>query len=333
MIEKTLSPITFKSVFAQVIEKYIDQKRSLGYKFNVEAESLKHFDLMCESCNIKEPILTNELIERWNRKRPYENDTTHSLRIRHIRSFSIFMHNNGFTAPAAFHPLPHKDRNFIPHIFNDDELQRFFKSVDINNTVVRTVTPIRHLVMPVLFRMIYTCGLRVSEAVLIKNEDVDIERRTVNILNSKGQKDRVIVMSHSMAEICADYRKNPEIINFTSQYFFPAPDHGYYSPDTIYQLFRKYLFDSGIPHGGCGKGPRLHDLRHSFAVHVLSKWQKQGKDIYVCLPILSRYLGHARVEFTETYLRLVSESYQEVTNTFDSTFPDIFPEVPYEEKR
>ena len=108
-----------------------------------------------------------------------------------------------------------------------------------------------------------------------------------------------------------------------SPYFFPAPDGGFYDTSTIYDIFRKCLFDAGIPHRGRGKGPRLHDLRHSFAVHILNKWSSEGKDIYTCLPILRTALGHDRITTTEKYLRLVPEAYMEVTEPFNDRFHTI----------
>jgi integrase len=98
---------------------------------------------------------------------------------------------------------------------------------------------------------------------------------------------------------------------------------GFYDTSTIYDIFRKCLFDAGIPHRGRGKGPRLHDLRHSFAVHILNKWSSEGKDIYTCLPILRTALGHDRITTTEKYLRLVPEAYMEVTEPFNDRFHTI----------
>mgnify|MGYP002626511207 FL=1 len=68
-------------------------------------------------------------------------------------------------------------------------------------------------------------------------------------------------------------------------------------------------------------------IRHTFAVNVLNNWSAQGKDIYVCLPILQRYLGHTRITATEKYLQLVPEAYAQVTDAFTGKFGDVFPEV------
>ena len=120
-----------------------------------------------------------------------------------------------------------------------------------------------HLVLPVLFRMLYTCGLRVSEALKLKVEDVDLQQGTLLVLDAKGGKDRLVAMSETMTALCREYRSNESVHNFESDYFFPAPDRGFYDTSTIYDRFREYLFAANIGHGGRGKGPRVHDLRHS----------------------------------------------------------------------
>lgn len=177
--------------------------------------------------------------------------------------------------------------------------------------------------MPVLFRLLYTCGLRVSEALHLKVADVDLDAGVLAIYGAKGDKERLVGISDSMLAYMKSYRSNPLVTNAKSIYFFPAPDGGFYDTSTIYDIFRKCLFDAGIPHRGRGKGPRLHDLRHSFAIHILNKWSSEGKDIYTCLPILRTALGHDRITTTEKYLRLVPEAYMEVTEPFNDRFHTI----------
>lgn len=247
--------------------------------------------------------------------------TLHEGSNHHVRILCKYLHSNGYDAPCAFHPAPHVNKCFVPHIFTKDEIERLFSAVDC--TKESSESPLRHLVMPVLFRLLYTCGLRVSEALHLKVADVDLDAGVLAIYGAKGDKERLVGISDSMLAYMKSYRSNPLVTNAKSIYFFPAPDGGFYDTSTIYDIFRKCLFDAGIPHRGRGKGPRLHDLRHSFAVHILNKWSSEGKDIYTCLPILRTALGHDRITTTEKYLRLVPEAYMEVTEPFNDRFHTI----------
>ena len=184
---------------------------------------------------------------------------------------------------------------------------------------------------PALFRTLYGCGLRANEALKLKTEDVDLDIGSVLIRTAKGGKDRMVIMSDSLLSFCKAYRSRDEVKQFESDYFFPSRDHGYYDSSSVYADFRKYLKLSGIHHRGRGNGPRLHDFRHTFAVHVLNNWAKQGKDLYVCLPILQSYLGHATITATEKYLQLVPEAYAQVTDSYGKKFGHIFPEAADEE--
>lgn len=324
--------INCNSVFAPVIKDYIEMKRTTGLKFNQETYYLNRFDQLCNSLELAKVEISKELLNKWEEKSDAENDTTYHHRVRIIRAFSVFMYNNGFEAPHSFHPLPERSRNFIPYIFSESEIQRIFTSLDNLTAVPIAISPVRQYVIPALFRTMYCCGLRLKETLFIKKEDVDLVKHTIRILNSKGNKDRLIVMSQTLADYLTVYMNQEQMKTYESDYFFPAPDHQAYVSSAIYETFRKALFKAGIPHLGRGKGPRVHDLRHSFAVHVLSRWQRQGKDIYVCLPILSTYLGHENLSMTERYLQLVPESYNEVTEPFNQTFKNIFPEVNNEAK-
>ena len=315
------------SIFSSYISDYIEQKRALHYKFNPEAFILGQFDKYCADIGLEKAAINHDLLQGWNIRRPEESVSTHHQRIRVVRAFSVFLSCKGIEAPIKFHPLPKLSNDFMPYIFQQEELTQLFEVVDAENQIVRAISPVKHFVFPALLKTTYCCGLRISEATHLKNADVDLTSGTATIVNSKNGCDRMIVFSKSLLELLKEYRAHQEIIEFGSEYFFPAPDRGFYNNSTIYNNFREYLFHAGILHGGRGKGPRVHDLRHSFAVHTLSKWQKTGKDIYVCLPILSAYMGHKNLYETQKYLRLVPAAYEELTNAYDQQFGHIFPEV------
>lgn len=331
MIEDKPIILRSQSVFSPYIKDFVEQKQSLGLSYNVAIETLNMFDTFCAEKNITKPAMTDEIYSEWCRKRPAENESTHQIRVEYVRQFSKYLHNNGIEANVAFHPLPRRSKAFVPYIFTGEEIRHFMLAVDKANEKPNPGSPIRHLVQPALFRTLYGCGLRVNEALKLKIEDVDLDTGSVFIRTAKGGKDRMVVMSESLRCFCKTYRSREEVRQFETNYFFPSRDHGYYDSSSVYADFRKYLKLSGIHHRGRGNGPRLHDFRHTFAVHVLNNWAKQGKDLYVCLPILQSYLGHATITATEKYLQLVPEAYAQVTNLYGEKFGHIFPEVVDEE--
>ena len=332
MMEDKPIVLRLRSVFAPFMQDYVSQKQALGLKYNSVIETLNMFDSFCVERNITEPIMSEKLLAEWCCKRPAENETTHKIRIGNVQQFSRYLFNNGIQATASFHPLPKGSKAFVPYIFTGSEIEQLFSAIDAANENPCRGSQIRHLVHPVLFRTLYGCGLRASEALKLRTEDVDLDTGAIVIRMAKGGKDRMVVMSDSLLDRCKAYRSKEEIKHFESEYFFPARDHGYYDGSTIYADFRKYLKLSGIHHRGRGYGPRLHDLRHTFAVHVLNGWAKQGKDLYVCLPILQRYLGHASITATEKYLKLVPEAYKQITDPYGKQFGHVFPEVPDEDQ-
>ena len=311
--------------FADWMKEYIEQNRALGNKYNVDAVYLMQFDAYCVQKNATAPALTQELLEGWFEKRPYEADASHHTRMRVLRKFAKFLRDNDVEAPAAFHPLPHLAPSFTPYIFTREEIARLLAAVD--NVRCNGHSPLVGLTLPLLFRALYCCGLRVSEACQLRNEDVDLERGTLMLLNAKGGKDRLVPMSDSLRQLCVEYSAAPALRAFGSAYFFPSVDGGRYASSTIYTRFREFLWKAGIPHGGRGSGPRLHDLRHSFAVHTLDDWARAGKDLYVCLPVLSIYLGHKDLLSTQKYLRLTPQAYPALLGDFNEHFGGVFPEV------
>ncbi|MDA3938904.1 MAG: tyrosine-type recombinase/integrase [Spirochaetia bacterium] len=107
-------------------------------------------------------------------------------------------------------------------------------------------------------------------------------------------------------------------------------DRTKYRKDTAYENFRNILWQSEISHGGKGIGPRMHDLRHTFAVHSLNNMVKQGIDIYCALPILSTYLGHASTASTEHYVRLTVEFFPDLIKLVNPVSKYVLPAVYHE---
>ena len=133
--------------------------------------------------------------------------------------------------------------------------------------------------------MIYCCGLRPIEARRLRPEDVDLNTGCVKILESKGHKDRIVMLSGSILELCRRYSKKVGLIYPGRRFFFPSPSsrgEGMYSQEWIIPTFRKFLIEAGLYRHCAGNEPRLYDLRHTFATHRLYQWMKEGQDVNAC---------------------------------------------------
>ena len=107
--------------------------------------------------------------------------------------------------------------------------------------------------------------------------------------------------------------------------FFPNPKGKPYSQRTVYDKFRVVLWRCRISHGGCRKGPRVHDLRHTFAVHCLKKWVDDGEQVNALLPVLSSYMGHVNLGSVNKYLRLTADVFPDITRRVEKYFGYIIP--------
>jgi integrase len=173
--------------------------------------------------------------------------------------------------------------------------------------------------------LLYGCGLRVSEAVRLQCRDVDLKNGILTVREAKNGRDRLIPVAQSLLMVFREYRNDVIPWATDDDYFFMAPSRTILSPVTVYGRFRRILWDGGIPYGGKGNGPRLHDLRHTFAVHTLQKWVETGEDLTAMLPVLSVFMGHKSLKATSRYLRLTAEVYPNVIRQVEDSCAYVIP--------
>ncbi len=324
MRDKFVFTPTFKSVLAPFLEGHLKEKRASGYRYCAEAYQLKDLDsfLIREAHNSRE--LPKEPVERWIAKRNSESSKTFRNRVVTIRQFVKYLLRLGISAyipPARLAPI--QQDTFVPYIFTAEEIHRFLSEVD-RLCPSQWSPPLRHIIMPEIFRLLYFCGLRVGEVRKLLVKDVDLVSGVLTIRNTKFAKDRLVPMADYVINRLRIYAGRLGIRNVES-YFFPSRDGGYYGHEAIYSFFRIILKKIGIEHYGRGYGPRLHDLRHTFAVHRLIGWYREGENLNVKLPLLATYLGHQGMNGTQRYLHLVPELFPEVTETLENSFGHVIP--------
>lgn len=318
--------VSYSSSLSSILTGYVEEKRAVGYKYNKAAFTLKRLDNLLIQENVNEKILTKELVLLWTKKKAGEKEGTRNCRISIIKGLAQYMARLGYKAYIYPAKAASVDRyNYVPYIFSEKELAKIFTAAD--NVSYCCYSLNRHLVMPILFRMLYACGLRVSEVLNLKISDVNLESGILNIRHAKLDKDRLVPMSESIIERCKKYSSQVHKSNSQNPYFFPSPLGGKCSERSIYDYFRKFIWSAGISHGGRGHGPRVHDFRHTYSVHRLKKWVQNGSDLSILLPYLSVYLGHVDLRSSQHYLRLTADLYPSIVTTVETNFSNLIPEI------
>ena len=318
------NPLDFTSAIAPIIEEFIAQKKAVGYRYECEHRQLYNFDRFLREKGLSSRALPRHLVMEWTGKRPDEAPRTHHFRFGIVQRLAAFMARRGYDVyvpDAKLKPLAQS--NFAPYIFTHEEIRRFIASADFLPT--SSASLLRHVVVPELFRILYCCGLRIGEAVRLTLADTDLEQGILTIKESKFHKDRLVPLS---PEVNQRLKRLQERLGKREPAapLFPRQDGKPYSASSIYKNFRDILQRSGILHRGKGKGPRLHDLRHTFACHAMEKWYRDGADLNNKLPVLAAYMGHRWLLGTQQYLHLTLELSAELSCRLDKTYGYVIPE-------
>jgi len=323
--------MTCAITLANAIAALVAQKRAVGYKYDTEARVLARFEAFCR---IEFPGLgtvSQASVEAWvasARRREVRPATLQALAAP-VRELARWLGRRGHHAYVLPVGVLARPARYVPHIYTDQELAALFAQTD--RCRYCSQVPFRHLVMPVLFRTIYACGLRLSEARLLRPGDVDIDAGVLQVRDAKGGKDRQVPVSEPLRVRLSDY--HAQLVGCSAQvglglsWFFPGRNGLPLTVANIDKNFRRFLWRARISHGGRGHGPRVHDLRHTFAVNNLRFWFAQGQDVGALLPLLQTYMGHSSLRDTAYYLRLTAESYPDITARVQQATGDVVAPV------
>ncbi len=313
----------FQSVLAPFMDQFVQEKHACGYGYHELTRSLHRLDDFLVQERLATLELPRSIARSWLAKKPHESASTQQQRMTLVRQFSRFLTQAGYPAYIPDSTLAARNLSaFVPRMLTDEELRKFFHAVDTLEPTARS--PLRHLVMPEIFRLLYGCGFRVNEVLKLRVRDVDLNQGIITVRQGKFRKDRLVPPALSLVNRLRKYagyfeNRPPDAI------FFPAPGGGSFRIWTVYRWFRELLVRCGIPHAGRGKGPRIHDFRHVFALHTLRRWYRDGADLDAKLPLLATYLGHQHLSGTQRYLHLTAEIFPEITARSQAAFGDVIP--------
>jgi integrase/recombinase XerD len=303
-----------------IVTEYINFSRTLGMRFLSEPEILNAFCRTMNDIDITEvtpaPVLayiagTGPLTSNWHRKFSVLN------------RFYRFAISRGFTHSSPMPTIiPKQPMPCAPYIYSKEELRRLLAATAMLNT---RCPGLKAYVEPATLRMLlctlYGTGLRIGEALSLTLSDVDLAAGMLTVRNTKFFKSRLVPIGPQLASLMLLYAESRQRLPMPAgknSAFFSTHTGTPLKRQQVEKFFQRLRILAGIRRkDGARYQPRIHDLRHTFAVHRLEAWYREGADVQRLLPCLSTYLGHVNIAASQRYLSMTPELLREANNRFE----------------
>ena len=298
------------------IPKYISVKRACGMAFIDGAYYLRVFTRMVggrTSLTKVSPDVVQTFLKSHGSGSRTWNKKYHIL-----RGFWTFAIERGYTDRSPLPVWARKEvRNFTPYIYSHEELKRLLGAINTFQSKWRRLEPssVRTMIL-----LLYGSGLRIGEATRLTCSDVDFAEATLTIRLTKFHKTRRIAVNPQLCSVLSQYdedRRQRGHARHDASPFFTYRNGGKVSRGVLESAFRNLRHHVGIGPTTGRKQPRIHDLRHTFAVHRVVAWYRSGLDVQRLLPGLSTHLGHVDLASTQVYLTMTPELLVEASLRFE----------------
>jgi integrase/recombinase XerD len=295
------------STLSKELDGYLTIRRSLGYDLGTTERILRRFITFAEQEDAA--YITSDLFLRWQETFGHANRHTWACRLGKVRLFAQWLHGidqKHEVPPQAL--IPSRYRRARPYIYSDEEIRRIVETA----ATLPSINGIRPLTYSTLFGLIAVTGLRISEALSLDVADIDLEAGVLTLRRGKLGKARLLPVSDSTTVRLVAYAKErDQLLGAPPEPFFVS-DHG----ERLTDGSARYNFAAVCQTIGLrpaekfnrhGHGPRIHDLRHTFAVRTLVNWYRTDTDPSREMIKLTTYLGHANPAHTYWYIEAVPE--------------------------
>lgn len=320
---------SFHSAIHESLARFLAFKRSTGRRYEREANRLAELDRFLA---IRLPRPTErfglEVVNDYVARRGKESERTRYHRLVMIRQVFAFLAAEGHTIvvpPPRYLGLCRT--TFIPRVLTPAEAGRFVRACLSYESSIQS--PVRGPVHGTGMALLYLAGLRAGELLSLTLSDVDCKAGVLTVRDSKFGKSRWVPLRHDVAALLGQCRQKVDLVLGTrqpDQPFFCGPTGARVSDDVLRGSFVRVLSQAQIPEISAGRGLRLHDLRHSFAVHRLLSWYRKGISVESKLPVLATYMGHVGLSSTQAYLHLTREMVGEVAKRHERRFGHLITE-------
>lgn len=285
-------------------EQYLVMRRALGFKLETQGPHLMSFVRFCEQCGAEH--VTADLAITWaTQTRKASSDEVYQAR--RLDTVRIFARHLQALDPATEIPpedvLSRRYRRIPPYLYSPDEVAALMSAAGDLRLAIRAAT------WRTLIGLLAVTGMRSGEACRLGREDVDLQAGTLEIADSKFGKSRLLFLHPStIIELRAYARVRDEEVPAPKASTFLVNSRG--KPLDKYNIqhtFAALVTAAGIQAPPGRRAPRLHDLRHVFAVATMLDWYRDGGDVQARLPVLSTWLGHVDPKSTYWYLQAIPE--------------------------
>jgi integrase len=299
----------------EALDEYLTMRRALGFILSEPSRLLHKFVSYAEQEGAS--FITTELALRWAMK-PGCEPAQWANRFSVVRRFARYMSASDMRTEIPPHGLlPYRFRRPQPYIYTDEEIAHLIRAAQ----KLPSPLGLRGATYSTLFGLLAVTGMRVSEPVGFDRDDVDFTRGVIIIRRTKFGKSRIVPLHTSTLEALRRYVDLRDRLFPGARSFFVNEHGSRLTVNSVETMFVRLSRRTGLRKPGESHGPRLHDLRHRFAVQTLLRWYRAGLDTERHLPELSTYLGHVHVADTYWYISAVPELLQLATLRLEQRGP------------
>ena len=306
-----LNNYNFQSIFKNELNYFIKYKRSLGLKYENEIFRLRYIDDVLYKLKIKNKIITKNVFYKLTERNNMQGEN-YARQYGVTKDFCKFLISNEYKNIYYEEKKFNIVNNYKPVIFNDEEINLLFQTIDREkNNHINNKSYKLYYSYSIIFRLLYACGLRISEVLKIEIKDINFNENTINIIDSKRHTSRLVVFSNSMKKCLLDYINLFEI---NDGLLFKNLRNNIISKEQLRNFYNKILINSNL-----NKNAHIHDLRHVFCNKAFNQMLEKGYDENVVIVYLYKYMGHKTIKETEYYLHFTDYNKNkllETNNTF-----------------
>jgi integrase/recombinase XerD len=297
----------------RLIEQYISYQRSLGSSFISDAALLRAFGRTRGPRASVANVRVRHVDAFLGKARPVTR--TWFTRLSCLRCFFRYAASRGHITTLPLPTvMPQRPPVFVPYIYTREEIRRLLRVIESYPQGTSTMEPVT---IRTLMLVYYGAGLRLREATNLTRTDVNLSGSLLTIRNAKFGKTRLVPVGPQLNRVLVQYDRTRPKRRPADAPFFTAEGGGPVPAERLEMKFRTLCDHAGIRRTDTREQPRIHDLRHTFAVHRLTSWYQQGADVQRLLHHLSVYLGHVHLRHTQVYLSMTPELLREASQRFE----------------